>query len=166
MSASAPRGAEFGPLWSALKPALCESSLAALSCAGFSRATPVQAAVVPLLCSNKDVSVEACTGSGKTLAFLLPLVELLRRAHAETALKKHDVRRLSVSSRSSARARLTPALPLHRWLRWSSRPPASWRARSWTCRTPSSPRCPALPPCCSSAAATPQQTSRASTRRV
>jgi ATP-dependent RNA helicase DDX55/SPB4 len=38
----------------------------------------VQAAVLPLLCSNSDVCVKAVTGSGKTLAFVLPLVERLK----------------------------------------------------------------------------------------
>ena len=73
-------------------PPLCDTSLTVLRDLGFARATPVQAAVIPLLCTNKDVAVEACTGSGKTLAFLLPLVEILRRAHAEAPLKKHEVR--------------------------------------------------------------------------
>jgi ATP-dependent RNA helicase DDX55/SPB4 len=89
---SAPRGSEAGPLWSQLVPPLCDTSLNVLRELGFARATPVQAAVIPLLCTNKDVAVEACTGSGKTLAFLLPLVEILRKAHAEAPLKKHEVR--------------------------------------------------------------------------
>jgi hypothetical protein len=90
-----PVGAAFGPLWSELKPALCAETLAALSAAGFPRATPVQAAVIPLLCTNKDVAVEACTGSGKTLAFILPLVEILLRAGAEAPLRKHEARALA-----------------------------------------------------------------------
>ena len=92
MSGHAPRGAEFGPLWGDLAVTLCHSSLRVLGDLGFARATPVQAAVVPLLCTNKDVAVEACTGSGKTLAFVLPLVEILLKAHASAPLKKHDVR--------------------------------------------------------------------------
>jgi superfamily II DNA/RNA helicase len=47
---------------------------------GFSCATPVQEAVLPLFCSNKDVAVDAATGSGKTLAFLVPIVERLLRS--------------------------------------------------------------------------------------
>lgn len=46
---------------------------------GFERATPVQAAAIPLLLSHKDVVVEAVTGSGKTLAFLLPLLQILEK---------------------------------------------------------------------------------------
>lgn len=37
--------------------------------------TPVQASVIPLFISNKDVVVEAVTGSGKTHAFLIPIIE-------------------------------------------------------------------------------------------
>lgn len=44
---------------------------------GFQHATPVQEAVIPLFCSNKDVAVDAATGSGKTLAFIIPIVERL-----------------------------------------------------------------------------------------
>lgn len=47
---------------------------------GFEKATPVQAAAVPLLLSHKDVVVEAVTGSGKTLAFLLPLLQILEKS--------------------------------------------------------------------------------------
>jgi hypothetical protein len=74
-----------------LKPALRADSLAVLSAQGFVAATPVQAAVIPLLTTNKDVAVEACTGSGKTLAFILPLVEILARL--EDPLTKYKVRR-------------------------------------------------------------------------
>ena len=56
---------------------------------GFKRATPVQQAVLPLFCGNKDVSVDACTGSGKTLAFVLPLVEKIRTLRSH--FKKYDV---------------------------------------------------------------------------
>lgn len=45
----------------------------------FENVTKVQAAVLPLFLSNKDVCVKACTGSGKTLAFVVPLIERLLR---------------------------------------------------------------------------------------
>jgi ATP-dependent RNA helicase DDX55/SPB4 len=48
---------------------------------GFEKASPVQAAAIPLFLSNKDVAVEACTGSGKTLAFLIPVVEMIIRSN-------------------------------------------------------------------------------------
>lgn len=62
-----------------LTPPLSEETLSVLDSFGFATATPVQAATIPLLCSYKDVAVDAATGSGKTLAFLVPLVEILRR---------------------------------------------------------------------------------------
>ena len=73
-----------------LKPALRAESLTVLAAQGFAAPTPVQAAVIPLLTTNKDVAVEACTGSGKTLAFVLPLVEILARL--DDPLTKHKVR--------------------------------------------------------------------------
>jgi ATP-dependent RNA helicase DDX55/SPB4 len=84
-----------GPPFEDLVPALRASSLAVLERAGFARSTPVQAATVPLLCSHKDVSVEACTGSGKTLAFVLPMIEILARAKRE--LKRYQVGAVIVS---------------------------------------------------------------------
>ena len=55
----------------------------------------MQASTIPLLCSHKDVSVEACTGSGKTLAFVLPMVEILARARKE--LRRYEVGAVVVS---------------------------------------------------------------------
>ncbi|OAY46319.1 DEAD-box ATP-dependent RNA helicase 18 isoform X1 [Manihot esculenta] len=75
--------------FSDLKPPLSEPVLEALTLTGFEYCTPVQAATIPLLCSYKDVAVDAATGSGKTLAFVVPLVEILRRASASH--KSHQV---------------------------------------------------------------------------
>ncbi|XP_057826650.1 DEAD-box ATP-dependent RNA helicase 18 [Cryptomeria japonica] len=66
-------------LFSHLDPPLSEETLKVLNESGFHYCTPVQAATIPLLCSYKDVSVDAATGSGKTLAFVVPLIEILRR---------------------------------------------------------------------------------------
>ena len=84
-----------GPPFADLRPSLRPESLAALAAGGFERSTPVQAATIPLLCSHKDVSVEACTGSGKTLAFVLPMVEILARARKE--LRRYEVGAVVVS---------------------------------------------------------------------
>lgn len=78
-----------------LVPPLAPASLAVLARQNFSRATPVQAATIPLLSNNKDVAVDACTGSGKTLAFVLPLVEILNKL--ETPLKRLQVGAIVVS---------------------------------------------------------------------
>ncbi|XLR11064.1 hypothetical protein S83_039002 [Arachis hypogaea] len=58
--------------FSELNPLLSEKVLEALSESGFNFCTPVQAATIPLLCSFKDVAVDAATGSGKTVAFVVP----------------------------------------------------------------------------------------------
>ncbi|OUZ99168.1 Helicase [Macleaya cordata] len=75
--------------FSDLKPTLSPPILDALTEAGFNFCTPVQAATIPLLCSFKDVAVDAATGSGKTLAFIVPLVEILRRSSESP--KPHQV---------------------------------------------------------------------------
>ncbi|KAI1878960.1 hypothetical protein JX265_003137 [Neoarthrinium moseri] len=65
--------------WDALTPPLAEWILDYLSSSGFARMTPVQAAVIPLFSSSKDVVVEAVTGSGKTLSYLIPIINRLLR---------------------------------------------------------------------------------------
>ena len=90
-----PTGALTKTRFSDLQPRLSEPVLQALSQSGFDFCTPVQAATIPLLCSYKDVAVDAATGSGKTLAFVVPLVEILRRA--STPPKPHQVRRFSIN---------------------------------------------------------------------
>lgn len=89
MEADFPNKALTSTRFSELKPLLSEPVLKALSESGFEFCTPVQAATIPLLCSFKDVAVDAATGSGKTLAFVVPLVEILRRSSSNT--KPHQV---------------------------------------------------------------------------
>ncbi|KAL2458692.1 DEAD-box ATP-dependent RNA helicase 18 [Forsythia ovata] len=81
--------------FSDLNPPLSKPVLEALTTGGFQFCTPVQAATIPLLCSYKDVAVDAATGSGKTLAFVVPLVELLRRS--STPPKPHQVMGIIIS---------------------------------------------------------------------
>jgi ATP-dependent RNA helicase RhlE len=50
-----------------------------LTCAGFVKPTPVQAAAIPPGTEGKDVLATAQTGTGKTLAFLIPILERLLR---------------------------------------------------------------------------------------
>lgn len=77
-----------GPaLFSELK-CISEETKKVIASTGFTRTTPVQEAVIPLFCGNKDVAVDACTGSGKTLAFVIPVIEKLRKL--DEALKKHQ----------------------------------------------------------------------------
>jgi ATP-dependent RNA helicase DDX55/SPB4 len=77
-------------------------TLAVLHSFGFTQATPVQEATIPLFCGNKDVAVDAATGSGKTLAFLVPIVERLRKQKSEA--KTHEVRRCAPSAALRSKA--------------------------------------------------------------
>ncbi|KFK24964.1 hypothetical protein AALP_AA8G048500 [Arabis alpina] len=85
-----------GTRFSDLEPSLSGLIIDALNQSGFEFCTPVQAATIPLLCSYKDVAVDAATGSGKTLAFLVPLVELLRRSTSYPP-KRHEVMAVIIS---------------------------------------------------------------------
>ena len=79
---------------------LSDFSKLALRQRGFTQATPVQAACLPLLCGNSDVSADAPTGSGKTLAFVLPLIErLARRGRGDEGcpLQRHELGALVLS---------------------------------------------------------------------
>ncbi|XP_024971318.1 DEAD-box ATP-dependent RNA helicase 18 isoform X2 [Cynara cardunculus var. scolymus] len=80
--------------FSDLNPPLSDEVIDVLSSSGFEFCTPVQAATIPLLCSYKDVAVDAATGSGKTLAFVVPLVEILRRT---TSAKPQEVLGIIIS---------------------------------------------------------------------
>jgi ATP-dependent RNA helicase RhlB len=52
---------------------------AGIAACGFVRATPVQAATLPLLLAGKDVAAQAQTGTGKTAAFLIAIFARLAR---------------------------------------------------------------------------------------
>lgn len=67
---------------------LSSSTVAVLDSLGFSTATPVQEATIPLFAGNKDVAVDAATGSGKTLAFIVPIIEKMRKL--DERLKLHQ----------------------------------------------------------------------------
>ncbi|KAF5839103.1 DEAD-domain-containing protein [Dunaliella salina] len=89
---------------------LSPATLQVVESMGLKETTPVQAAVIPLFCGNKDVAVDAATGSGKTLAFVLPLVERLRKL--EEPMRKHQVGAIIVSpTRELSRQIFNVALP-------------------------------------------------------
>lgn len=77
--------------WSKLKPGLSPPVLNCINKQGFSIMTPIQAAVIPLVLSCKDVVAEAVTGSGKTLAFTVPLLEMLLKKQKDSPLRKDFV---------------------------------------------------------------------------
>ncbi len=60
--------------------------LEAIERSGYSTATPIQAAAIPLLLEGRDVLGQAQTGTGKTAAFALPLLQRI-----ELARKKPQV---------------------------------------------------------------------------
>ncbi|RYP21552.1 hypothetical protein DL765_002188 [Monosporascus sp. GIB2] len=81
--------------WSALTPPLADFILEAVSAMGFAKPTPVQAHVIPLFSSHKDVVVEAVTGSGKTLAFAIPVLQKILRLEEPT--KRNHIAAIIVS---------------------------------------------------------------------
>lgn len=79
-----PSGAFFEPSSTEIPSALSFNALnlsrpllKACSVLGFTQATPIQAAAIPLILSGRDICGSAITGSGKTAAFALPLLERL-----------------------------------------------------------------------------------------
>lgn len=59
---------------------LDQLTLKAIAELGFEKTTEIQARSIPHMLNGKDVLGAAKTGSGKTLAYMVPAVELLRRA--------------------------------------------------------------------------------------
>ena len=69
--------------------------LKALSEAGYTQPTPVQAQAIPVVLTGQDLMAGAQTGTGKTAAFSLPLLQtLLPLANTSTSPAKHPVRAL------------------------------------------------------------------------
>ncbi|HLP96993.1 MAG TPA: DEAD/DEAH box helicase [Sideroxyarcus sp.] len=69
--------------------------LKALTEAGYTTPTPIQAQAIPLVLEGNDLMAGAQTGTGKTAAFALPMLQkLLPHASASTSPAKHPVRAL------------------------------------------------------------------------
>lgn len=83
--------------WSKVSPALSEPVLNCIKKQNFQTMTPIQAAVIPLILSCKDVVAEAVTGSGKTLAFVVPMLEMLIKKKKEAPLRKDFVYAVIIS---------------------------------------------------------------------
>ena len=49
--------------------------LEAITGAGYTTATPIQARAIPLLLAGRDVLGQAQTGTGKTAAFAMPMLQ-------------------------------------------------------------------------------------------
>jgi ATP-dependent RNA helicase RhlB len=54
-----------------------EKILSGLKEAGFEKCTPIQAQVIPVSLSGKDIAGQAQTGTGKTISFLIPIFSRL-----------------------------------------------------------------------------------------
>ena len=55
---------------------------------GYTKATPVQKRVIPLVLDGKDVMATAQTGTGKTAAYALPILQLLAKKETKDKTKK------------------------------------------------------------------------------
>ncbi len=85
---------------------------AGIAACGFTRATPVQAATLPLLLQGKDVAAQAQTGTGKTAAYLISILTRLvtsdplpgRRPGMPRALVVAPTRELAVQIEHDAHA--------------------------------------------------------------
>jgi superfamily II DNA/RNA helicase len=62
--------------------------LAAVSAAGFTTPTPIQAQAIPHALQRRDVLGLAQTGSGKTAAFVLPMLALLEKGRARARMPR------------------------------------------------------------------------------
>ncbi len=71
------------------KLGLIPQILSALVPLNYTKPTPVQAKVIPLVLEGKDVLATAQTGTGKTAAYVLPLLQHLARKTEKEMTKKH-----------------------------------------------------------------------------
>ena len=55
---------------------------------GYTKATPVQKKVIPLVLEGKDVMATAQTGTGKTAAYTLPILQILGKKEAKKNIKR------------------------------------------------------------------------------
>ncbi|XP_072934117.1 probable ATP-dependent RNA helicase DDX55 homolog [Epargyreus clarus] len=83
--------------WAKVTPALSKPVLSCINKQGFKAMTPIQAAVIPLILTCKDVVAEAVTGSGKTLAFVVPMIEMLIKKEKDSPLRKDFVYAVIIS---------------------------------------------------------------------
>ncbi len=67
---------------------LNEVLMRAVKDSGYETATDVQLQAIPLAIANKDLMVSARTGSGKTAAFILPALEKILAARADTSVRR------------------------------------------------------------------------------
>ncbi len=69
--------------------------LQGIEAAGFTAATPIQDAAIPVVLEGRDLIAQAGTGTGKTAAFGLPLIQRLKRTGGVEALVVAPTRELA-----------------------------------------------------------------------
>jgi len=69
---------------------------------GFTKPTPIQEAVIPVILTGKDVYAGAKTGSGKTMAFLLPVAQMIFDKKIKKALVLSPTRELALQTDEEA----------------------------------------------------------------
>jgi len=67
---------------------LSEDLLRAVSDAGYSEPTPIQAQAIPIVLMGRDVLGCAQTGTGKTASFTLPMIEILASGRAKARMPR------------------------------------------------------------------------------
>ena len=67
---------------------LSAKTLEAITAAGYSTPTPIQAEAIPPALQRRDVMGLAQTGSGKTAAFVLPMLSLLEKGRARARMPR------------------------------------------------------------------------------
>jgi superfamily II DNA/RNA helicase len=67
---------------------LSPKTLEAITAAGYTTPTPIQAEAIPPALQRKDVMGLAQTGSGKTAAFVLPMLSMLERGRARARMPR------------------------------------------------------------------------------
>ena len=70
------------------KLGLSSEILRALQDENYTKPTPIQEKVIPLVLKEQDIMARAQTGSGKSASFVLPMLELLSQRRGEGKAKK------------------------------------------------------------------------------
>jgi ATP-dependent RNA helicase RhlE len=79
---------------------LSDAIVKSIADVGFANPTPIQAAVIPLALSGKDVIGLAQTGSGKTAAFVLPIAQRLTHGKGVRALILAPTREIALQTKA------------------------------------------------------------------
>jgi ATP-dependent RNA helicase DeaD len=74
---------------------LSDIMMESLNKMGFTTATPIQCAAIPMALQGRDILGSAQTGTGKTAAFSIPMIEMLLRDETKTALVLTPTRELA-----------------------------------------------------------------------